>query len=71
MNESLPSPPSPSHSSTLPLRSVQEILRNRIVQKKGEMHESHNKAYNNSLWTEIETLQWVLGQIVTLLQQSS
>ena len=65
MNESLPSPPSPSHSSTLPSTSVQEILHNRIIQKKGEMHESHNKAYNDSPWTEIETLQWVVAQIVT------
>ena len=65
MNESLPSPPSPSHSSTLPSTSVQEIQHNRIIQKKGEMHESHNKAYNDSLWTEIETLQWVVAQIVT------
>ena len=33
------------------------IMHNRIIQKKGEIHESHNKAYNDNLWTEIETLQ--------------
>jgi hypothetical protein len=40
MNESSTSAP----PSTLPLRSLQEILHNRIMQKKGEIHESHNRA---------------------------
>jgi hypothetical protein len=57
MNE--PSSPLPVQS-TLLLRSLQEILHNRIIQKKGEIHESHNRAYNDRVWTEIETLQWVL-----------
>jgi hypothetical protein len=52
MNE----PSSPAQSSTLPLRSLQEILQNRIKQKKGEMHKSHNRAYTDSLSTDIETL---------------
>jgi hypothetical protein len=67
MNE----PSSPAQSSTLPLRSLQEILHNRIKQKKGEMHKSHNKVYNDSLWTEIETIHWVLAQILMLLRQST
>jgi hypothetical protein len=70
MNE----PPSPSPSaqspSTLPLISLQEILHNRIIQKKGEIHESHNRAYNERIWTEIETLHWVLAQILMLLRRS-
>jgi hypothetical protein len=40
-------------SSTLPLKT--EILHNRIIQKKREMHKSHNRAYTDSLWTDIET----------------
>jgi hypothetical protein len=57
---------------TLPsLRSLQEIIHNRIIQKKREMHPSHNKAYLESLWTEIETLRWVSAQILTLLRQQS
>ena len=35
------------------------------------MHPSPNKVYLESLWTEIETLQWVLAQMLTLLPQSS
>jgi hypothetical protein len=66
MNE----PSSPPQSTTLLIRSLQEILHNRIIQKKGEMHEPHNKVYNHSLWTQIETLQWVLAQILTLLRRS-
>jgi hypothetical protein len=60
-----------SAQATLPLRSLQEILHNRIIQKKGEIHKSHNRVYNDNLWTEIETLQWVLAQILTLLRRSS
>ena len=59
-----------AQSSTLPLRSLQEMLHNRIIQKKSEMHPSHNKVYLESLWTEIETLQWVWAQILTLLLRS-
>ena len=62
---------SPTQSTTLSLRSLQEILHNRIKQKKGEMHKSHNKVYNDSLWTEIETIHWVLAQILMLLRQST
>jgi hypothetical protein len=52
MNES-----SPSTQSTLLLKILEEILHNRIIQKKGEIHESHNRAYNERILTEIETLQ--------------
>jgi hypothetical protein len=72
MNEPT-SPQSPTQSTTLLLRSLQElqeILHNGIIQKKGEIHKSHNRIYNDSLWKEIETLQWVLAQILTLLRRS-
>ena len=68
MNE--PSSQSPGQSTTL-LRSLQEILHNRITQKKGEIHESHNRVYNDNLWREIETLQWVLAQITDLRRKLS
>jgi hypothetical protein len=56
--------------STLSLGLLEDIIHNRIMLKKREMHTSHSRDYNDSLWTEIETLQWVLAQILTLLQQS-
>ena len=69
MNE--PSSPLPTHPTTLTLRSLQEILHNRIIQKKVDIHEPHNRVYNDNLWTEIEILQWVLVQILTLRLRSS
>jgi hypothetical protein len=68
MNE--PTSPSPAQS-TLPLKTLEEILQNRIIQKKKEMHPSHNKAYLENLWTEIEMLQWVFAQILTPRRQQS
>jgi hypothetical protein len=65
------SPLSATSQLTVSLRLLQEIIHNRIIQKKSEMHPSHNKAYLENLWTEIETLQWVLAEIFTLLRQQS
>jgi hypothetical protein len=48
-----------------PLKALQDILRNRIKQKKREVHESNSMVYNQNLWREIETLNWVLAQILT------
>jgi hypothetical protein len=43
------------------LKALQDILHNRIKQKKGQMHdESHDIMYNQNLWKEIEILHWVL-----------
>jgi hypothetical protein len=66
-----PNESSPSAQSTVPLRSLQEILQNRIIQKKRETHPSHNKVYLESLRIEIETIQWVLAQILMLLREST
>src|SRR5918992_3813826 len=45
-----------------PLRLLEDILYNRIKQKKQEMHRTHNRANTDHVWTEIETLQWILAQ---------
>jgi hypothetical protein len=68
LNQNESSAPS---SSTLPLRTLEEILQNRIIQKKREIHPSHNKVYLESLRIEIETIQWVLAEILTLLRRQS
>jgi hypothetical protein len=49
-----------------PLKALQDILHNRIKQKKAEIHESNSMVYNQNLWIEIETLNWVMAQILDL-----
>ena len=66
MNESAAAATSEEES---PLKALQDILHNRIMQKKEEVHESHNEAYTGSLSREIETLHWVLAKILTLKRE--
>jgi hypothetical protein len=49
--------------STLPLKTLEEILQNRIIQKKGEMHKSHNRVYNDSLSTSWMTYGDIFNMI--------
>jgi len=40
------------------LKTLQDILHNRIIQKKGKMHKTQNRAdTTDRVWTEIEALQ--------------
>ena len=47
------------------LRLLEDILYNRIKQKKQEMHRTHNRADTDRLWTEIETLQWYYQSLLS------
>ena len=51
------------------LRLLEDILYNRIKQKKREMHKAAERAVTDKLWTDIETLQWVLGQSLNVRRQ--
>jgi hypothetical protein len=51
------------------LLTLRQAIENRIQQKKQDIHPSHNRAYIDSLWIEIETLQWVLDQIFNFKQE--
>ena len=51
------------------LSDFEKILNDRIEELRGRIHEAHNPVYNESLMIEIETLQWVLAQILMLKQQ--
>jgi hypothetical protein len=33
----------------------------RIIQKKKEEHRTHNRADSDRIWTETETIQWLLA----------
>jgi hypothetical protein len=52
--------------SASPLRLLEDILYNRIKQKKQEMHRTQNRADTDHVWTEIETLQWILSQSLNI-----
>ena len=49
-----------------PLRLLEDILYNRIKQKRQEMHKTRNRADTDHVWTEIETLQWILAQNLSI-----
>ena len=51
------------------LTMVENMLHNIINQKKEEMHKTQDIADTNTIWTGIQTLRWVLAQILTLLRQ--
>jgi hypothetical protein len=51
------------------LSNFQKILNDRIEELRGRIHKAHNPVFNESLMIEIETLQWVLSQILMLKQQ--
>jgi len=48
------------------LKALQDILHNRIMQKKEEVHEYHSEAYTGGISREIELLHWCLAQLLTL-----
>jgi hypothetical protein len=55
--------------SVAPLRLLEDILYNRIKQKKQEMHRTHNRADTDHIWTEIETLQGILAQSLNIRRE--
>ncbi|MFZ0896851.1 MAG: hypothetical protein WAZ77_20315 [Candidatus Nitrosopolaris sp.] len=48
------------------LFKLEQKIKDRIEQIRHKMHKTHNRAYTDSLWTEIETLNWVLNEILVL-----
>ncbi len=47
------------------LSELEQKIKDRIEEIRHRMH-NHNRAYTDSLWTEIETLNWVLNEILVL-----
>jgi len=46
------------------LLRLEQRIREKIEMAKGEMHPAHNRIYLESLKIEIETLNWVLKEII-------
>jgi hypothetical protein len=48
------------------LSILEQRIRNRIERIKSQIHESHNRAYIDSVLIEIDALNWVLKEISSL-----
>ena len=48
-------------------KTLTESINDKINQSRGEMHQSHNPIYNQSLLIEIQALEWVQLQIQHLV----
>jgi hypothetical protein len=57
-----------SSSPTDPLlKIIEDMLHNKILQKKREIHKTTQSiADTERLWTQIETLQWILSQSLSI-----
>jgi hypothetical protein len=52
------------------LPQLEQKINDRIQQAKNNMHPTHNRAYiESSLNIEIETLNWVLNEILVLIRR--
>jgi hypothetical protein len=45
------------------LNKLQKIILDRIHERKRKIHKLHSIVYNDNLWLQIQTLEWVLSEI--------
>ena len=51
------------------LSELEQRIKQKIAQTKDKMHETQERAVTDRLWPEIETLNWVLNEILVLSRQ--
>ena len=51
------------------LSELEQRIKNKIVQTKDKMHTTRERAVTDRLWPEIETLNWVLNEILVLSRE--
>ena len=51
------------------LIELEQRIKHKIVQTKNKMHTTQERSVTDRLWPEIETLNWVLNEILVLSQQ--
>ena len=49
---------------------LEERIKDKIHQTKDKMHETRERTITDRLWPEIETLNWVLNEILVLNRES-
>jgi hypothetical protein len=52
------------------LSELEHRIKDRIAQTKDKMHKTRERAVTDRLWPEIETLNWVLNEILVLSRES-
>ena len=45
------------------LDKLQRTILDKIHERKRKIHKLHNIVYNDNLWLQIQTLEWVLSEI--------
>ena len=53
------------------LSILEQRIRHRIEQTKSQIHDTHNRAYIDSILIEIDTLNWVLNEINSFERKST
>ena len=51
------------------LSELEQRIKTKIVQTKDKMHKIQERAVTDRLWPEIETLNWVLNEILVFRQK--
>jgi hypothetical protein len=51
------------------LSELEHRIKHKIAQTKEKMHKTQERAVTDRLWPEIETLNWVLNEILVLSRQ--
>jgi hypothetical protein len=48
------------------LQELEQRIKTKIAQTKDKMHKTQERAVTDRLWPEIETLNWVLNEIMVI-----
>jgi len=51
------------------LAELEQRIKHKITQTKDKMHKIQERVVTDRLWPEIETLNWVLNEILVLRQR--
>jgi hypothetical protein len=52
------------------LSELEHRIKHKIAQTRENMHNAQERAVTDRLWPEIETLNWVLNEILVLSRES-
>jgi hypothetical protein len=59
----------PEFNSMIELSELEARIKHKIAQTKDKMHKTRERVVTDRLWPEIETLNWVLNEILVLSRE--